>query len=65
MYMYVLADVKVVISIRYLFLSIGQLSSSEDWIALAGLGFAGLVAIWAASNLISVNTNLLFFVKEG
>ncbi|KAJ4780895.1 CURVATURE THYLAKOID protein [Rhynchospora pubera] len=30
-----------------------SLSSSEDWIALAGLGFAGIVAIWAASNLIS------------
>lgn len=44
----------VVVSIRCVFLFIEQWSSPEDRLALAGLGFAGLVYIWAARNLISV-----------
>ncbi|KAF3783958.1 CURVATURE THYLAKOID 1C protein [Nymphaea thermarum] len=35
-------------------------NSSEDRIALAGLGFAAIAAIWASSNLITVIDNLPF-----
>ncbi|CAN6456519.1 unnamed protein product [Victoria cruziana] len=35
-------------------------NSSEDRIALAGLGFAAIVVIWASSNLITVIDNLPF-----
>jgi hypothetical protein len=46
------------------FFSIEQLSSSEDLLALAGLGFAGIVSVWAASNLVSVTTIIFFLSKK-
>lgn len=43
-----------------------QFNSSEDRIALAGLGFAAIVVIWASSNLITVNFyNFIAFLLSG
>ena len=35
--------------------------SDEDRVALIGLGFAAIVALWASANLISVNMIALKF----